>query len=155
MLSKILNPDEDSVSTIPNEELIMNRLNLEQRFSWGINGLAVFFGCTIPTIESARQEGWLDMSEFWGLYDLARAGTFLPECPARQIDRYIFTPPQWGGLDQAIRNNLTYGIFLEEKGLALLPPSLTTILSQAYQVYNPVVEEFKTKHNTLAKCLTN
>lgn len=152
-LSSILGDGEGSTLTIPTNKIVFSRFNPEQLLSWGRNGLAIFFGCATPTIEASIKEGWLDMSKFWGFYDFAKGGTYLPEFPQRQVDNDILTIRQWGGLDQAVRSNPNYAVFLDQRGLDLLPQSLALVLRQAYQAYEPVVQQFKSDHLRLASSL--
>ena len=152
-LSRIIGEGESSTLTVPSREIVSARLNHEQMVSGAKNTLAIIFGCAIPVIESTSREGWLDMSEFWGFYDLSRTGTSLPDYAHRQNGRDILTFQQWGVLDQAIRSNPDYALFLEERGINLLTPSLKSILQQSYLVYNHIIPQFRSGHISLARSL--
>lgn len=151
-ITQILAISEGSILTVPTLEFVLSRLNPEQISSWRLNAIAIIFGCAIPTIESTAKEGWLDMNVFSGLYNFAKAGTYLSEIPTPNIQE-VLTATQWGALDQAIRSNPLYDLFLEEKGISLLPPTMATTLRNAYTAFQPAALEFKTKHNLLAQSL--
>lgn len=152
-ITRQLSESEGSKMTVPNYDILLKLLTNQEAISWGSNSLAIYFGCTIPTIYLATKEGWLDMSIFWGLYDLAKAGTYLPEYHQKQTELDILKPSQWGALDQAVRNNPNYAIFLEQKGLGLLPSSLASILRNPYKTYESILPQFKKNHILLAIAL--
>lgn len=152
-ITRKLSETEGNRMTVPDQNYVLSQLTNEECLSWGRNGLAVFFGSAVPTIYSATTEGWLDMSTFWGFYDIAKAGTFLPEFPKREVELVIFEPRQWGALDQAARSNPNYAIFLNQIGLDLLPQNLASILRETYKAYEPAVQQFKTDHIRLASSL--
>lgn len=159
-LTKRLSSNEGGILSLPNAEEVMGRFTQDQISSWGRNTIAIIFGCAIPTIEVAvLRDGFLDMKNFWGYYDVAKTGTMLPDIPERVEDPEILSSSQWAQLGKAIRENPTYNLFLEQGGLALLPSnsdqSLRALLEKAYNKYAYGLSQFRKSHQLLSKCLYN
>lgn len=146
---------EGNQIVIPNPQMVMSRLGQQDLFSWNQNALGLIFGCAIPVIESTVKEGWCEMDQFWGLYDFSVSGTILPTIAVERINqRVLLTQDQWGKLDGLIRQDPTYGCFLEESGISLLPPSLGEALDHSFKAFGLGRDEFKQKHRLLAGSLT-